>query len=204
MTQTSLTAETKKTEILSAAAELFDREGYHATTVEDIAAAVDLRKPSLYHYFKSKEEILVGIHQVVADVLIERIQLRIQDGVHPRDNLLEVVNDIIEATETHPGYMRVFLATHRMVNEEDLRAARARRDEYFQLVEGVIAAGVDSGVFKPVNTAVATLIIFGVCNSAEFRTMPPYGWEAHLPETGGRPRDIALMLWRFIGRGIEA
>jgi len=48
----------RRAEIVEIAARLFDRHGYHSTSMDDIAEAVGLRKPSLYHYFKSKDQIL--------------------------------------------------------------------------------------------------------------------------------------------------
>jgi AcrR family transcriptional regulator len=44
--------------ILSVAAELFTRQGYHGTSTRDIAAGVGVRQPSLFHHFASKAAIL--------------------------------------------------------------------------------------------------------------------------------------------------
>src|SRR5258706_10705022 len=44
--------------IVAAAAKVFQKKGYHAATVQDIADAVGILKGSLYHHFKSKEELL--------------------------------------------------------------------------------------------------------------------------------------------------
>ena len=45
-------------EIIAAAARVFQRKGYHAATVQDIADAVGILKGSLYHHFKSKDDLL--------------------------------------------------------------------------------------------------------------------------------------------------
>ena len=48
-------------EIIAAAARVFQRKGYHAATVQDIADAVGILKGSLYHHFKSKDDLLYFI-----------------------------------------------------------------------------------------------------------------------------------------------
>jgi AcrR family transcriptional regulator len=45
-------------EIIAAAARVFQRKGYHAATVQDIADAIGILKGSLYHHFKSKDDLL--------------------------------------------------------------------------------------------------------------------------------------------------
>src|SRR5436190_931007 len=53
--------EERRREIVDQAAALFDRRGYHGTSLEDVAASVGLRKASLYHYFRGKDDILAGV-----------------------------------------------------------------------------------------------------------------------------------------------
>ncbi|HEY7346585.1 MAG TPA: helix-turn-helix domain-containing protein [Gaiella sp.] len=54
----SVKATEKRRQLVSAAAELFDREGYRATNVGRIAEAVGIRKRTLYHYVASKDQLL--------------------------------------------------------------------------------------------------------------------------------------------------
>src|SRR5438552_16778543 len=67
-----LAASPKLREIVDSAAGLFDQEGYHRVSMEDIANAVGLRKPSLYHYVRSKDQILARIHHAFMDRVIQR------------------------------------------------------------------------------------------------------------------------------------
>ena len=56
-------------EILKSAAAAFRRLGYHGATVEQIAAALRMKKGNLYYYFRNKEEILFACHQYSLDRL---------------------------------------------------------------------------------------------------------------------------------------
>ncbi len=54
--------EVRREEIMKRAAQLFEKNGYSQTSVGDIAQDVGMSKPTIYHYFHSKEEILYTIH----------------------------------------------------------------------------------------------------------------------------------------------
>jgi AcrR family transcriptional regulator len=59
----------RRAAILEAALRLFDAKGYEGATIQDIAALADLTVPTLYRYFRSKSELLVGLHdRLVAEV----------------------------------------------------------------------------------------------------------------------------------------
>src|SRR5438876_12299390 len=61
----------KRQQIIERCANLFDSGGYHRATMQLLADEVGLGKPTLYHYFSSKTEILYAIHQQHIAVLID-------------------------------------------------------------------------------------------------------------------------------------
>src|SRR5229473_1997099 len=63
-----------RVEILKSAAKAFRRVGYHGATVEQIAAALHMKKGNLYYYFKNKEEILFACHQYSLDRLTQLLE----------------------------------------------------------------------------------------------------------------------------------
>jgi TetR/AcrR family transcriptional regulator, cholesterol catabolism regulator len=60
-------------EILRVAARLFQQQGYDATSMNDVAAALKLSKGGLYHHFESKDEILFHIMSHAMDITEERV-----------------------------------------------------------------------------------------------------------------------------------
>src|SRR6266699_2243209 len=60
-------------EILRTAARLFQQQGYDATSMNDVAAALKLSKGGLYHHFQSKDEILFHIMSHAMDITAERV-----------------------------------------------------------------------------------------------------------------------------------
>ncbi|WP_205751888.1 TetR/AcrR family transcriptional regulator [Cryptosporangium phraense] len=185
----------RRQEIITAAAELFDRSGYSQTTMDDIAKTIGIAKPTLYHYFRSKEEILSSIHEEFIDLLLEKEERRQRAGLPPEQMLLEVMVDILELMETHRGHLRVFFEHHRELPDAAQPDMRAKRDRYEEAVTRTIKAGVTSGVFRDLEPRLTALGLFGMCNWA-------YQWY----RAGGplQPREIAFQFWDIFVRGVAA
>ena len=63
----------RRAEIYRNAARIFHRKGYHATSINDIAAAVGLTKAGLYYYIKGKQDLLFAIMSFAMDQLDEQV-----------------------------------------------------------------------------------------------------------------------------------
>jgi TetR/AcrR family transcriptional regulator, cholesterol catabolism regulator len=189
-----MTAEERKQQIVTTAASLFDQAGYSITTMDDIAGAVGVAKPTLYHYFDSKDRILAAIHEEFIDLLISRHDERASAGLMPEQLLLEVMADILELMETHRGHVRVFFNHHRELPEEVQATMRAKRDDYERMVENLYVEGMAAGTFRKADAKLASLATFGMCNWA-------YQW--FRPGGPMRTREIAYQFWGFLVHGLE-
>lgn len=162
MTQSS--AEERRAQIVRAAAQLFERKGYHNTGMDDIAEAVGLRKPTLYHYVKSKAEIVVWIHNDVMYPLLQRLETNVAKGIDPREGLRQTVTDILEIMETKPGHLRVYFENHRELPDALQSEAVHQRDRYEGLVESLIEDGIKRGIFRKTRVRLTALALFGITN----------------------------------------
>ena len=61
----------KRQVVLRTAAQIFSRRGFHQTTLADIADELHIAKPTLYHYFKSKDEILLEVQQAAIQQMLD-------------------------------------------------------------------------------------------------------------------------------------
>jgi TetR/AcrR family transcriptional regulator, cholesterol catabolism regulator len=185
----------RRQEIVTAAADLFDKRGYANTTMDDIARIVGIAKPTLYHYFASKDQILSNIHEEFIDILIDKHQRRELVQLPAEQMLLEVMVDILELMQTHRGHVRVFFEHHRELPDDARREMRKKRDHYEAAVTEVVRRGVANGTFRGIDGHLAALGVFGMCNWA-------YQW--YRPSGPLKPREIAYQLWDMIMRGIGA
>lgn len=157
-------ADARRRQVVTTAAGLFDKAGYHTTNMAQVARAVGLGKPTLYHYFAGKDEILFWIHEEFIDLLIAKAESHRQAEPSASEELRLIMRDIIALMETHRGHVRVFFEHQRELGDEHQTTIRYKRDQYEAMVEGIVARGVREGDFHTTNERLATLAIFGVCN----------------------------------------
>jgi AcrR family transcriptional regulator len=188
-----MSATERRHQIISLAAGLFDEGGYSTTTMDDIAAEVGVAKPTLYHYFPSKDDILHAIHEEFIDLLISRHEARRGRGLRPEQLLLEAMADILELMETHRGHVRVFFEHHRELPAEARGPIRLKRDRYERIVEDLIREGIELGVLRQTDAHLAALATFGMCNWA-------YQW--YRSDGPLRSREIAYQFWNYLIYGL--
>jgi len=186
-------ADRRRAAIIALAAKLFDEHGYANVSMEQIALAAGLAKPSLYHYFRDKDEILRGIHETFIDILLERHEQRKQLDLSPALLVLGAMTDIYGLMETHRGHVRVFFEHHRELPDSVREEIRVKRDRYQQQIRESIERGIEDGQFREVDPEAATLAVFGICNWA-------YQWWR--PGSGADPALTAQKMWDLVMRGL--
>src|SRR5438128_32322 len=84
-----------RVDILKSAAAAFRKLGYHGATVEQIAAALHMKKGNLYYYFKNKEEILFACHQYSLDRLMQLLHEVQHSGLTADEKLRRLVDAFV-------------------------------------------------------------------------------------------------------------
>ncbi|WP_163582052.1 TetR/AcrR family transcriptional regulator [Gracilibacillus saliphilus] len=97
-----------KENIRNKAMKLFINQGYHATSISDIAKEAEISKGLLYNYFKGKEDLLATIVEERIIKLIEVMEAALALDT-PADQLRYVVNHAIDNVYTNPQVHRFFL-----------------------------------------------------------------------------------------------
>ncbi len=173
--------ERRRAEILHAALRAFREKGYHATTLDDIAEHVGVRKTALYHYFPDKESILYECHRESLCEL-RRLMTFATENAHSASERLalairEHVRVMIETLEGSPLAFEVtaLSASHQA---EVIKA----RDEYERGLRHMIDSGVVDGEFRQVDSKIAVFAILGAINWIA-RWYRPEG-EVKAPELG--------------------
>ena len=162
----------KRQQIIDRCANLFDSGGYHRATMQLLADEVGLGKPTLYHYFSSKTEILYAIHQQHIAWLIEGLDSEQRRNASPRDQLIHAAVDILEEIARHPGYVRAFFEHYGELEGAKRTEIRGRRQEYFEKVCAIIKSGVASGAFRKCDVELTAYGFLGMCSWA-YQWYPP-------------------------------
>jgi AcrR family transcriptional regulator len=155
----------RRSQVREVAAGLFDIYGYRETSMEAIAAAVGIKKASLYYYFKAKDELLVEMHEEMIDLILAQQEARLADrALSWKDQLLGIMTDLISLQETHPGYLRVFFEHFRELPAAVQGPVQVKRDKYGDMVVDVVRNGIDAGEFRETDARLTALCILGSCN----------------------------------------
>jgi len=158
--------ESRKDAIVRASAELFERVGYHGASMQMVADSVDLGKPTLYHYFRSKAEILHAIHDDLMSDLFACHATRVADGSTFEQLLLGICTDILRQIDEHPGYTRTFFEHYDELDDADKKEMRKRRQRYLEMVCDILESGIKAGDFVEHEPKLAALGFLGMCNWA--------------------------------------
>ena len=137
--------------ILLAASALFAQRGYFGTSTRDIADAVQVRQPSLFHHFEAKHEIFRTLVELDLGPSIDRIQARIaEDSTWAEKLHLAIACDVrevlIQPFDARGLYQDAVLGLDEFTDE------RAGITLFHELVEHVVTSGREDGefvVFEP-------------------------------------------------------
>jgi AcrR family transcriptional regulator len=123
--------------IVDAAIRLFDERGIDATTMEDIAEAVEVSRATVFNYFAYKEAILVEIGaRLVADIAGQAAG---RQPASVRDALYDLADGIAMVAERHPGVVPS-IAREMTHPDPDRRRYAAQRMQYPMLYEAMLDA----------------------------------------------------------------
>jgi AcrR family transcriptional regulator len=158
----STTASTR-VEILKAAAKAFRKLGYHGATVEEIAAALHMKKGNLYYYFRNKEEILYACHQYSLDRLMQLLDDVEQSGVNPDAKLRRLIVAFVHTIldELHGTALLLDLEA---LTPSHLKTVIARRDRFERGVRQVLEDGIAEGHFGVGDPKLLAFAVFGAVN----------------------------------------
>jgi TetR/AcrR family transcriptional regulator len=149
--------------ILSQAARLFAQRGYPATSMNEVADACGMSKPSLYHYFRDKYALLVSIaegHVVRLEALVDEIAER---RLAPQPRLRQLIGRFVEEYASAQHAHRVLTEDVRFLRPADrarILAAERRIVAAFARVTSALRPRLQqSGLATPV-----TMLLFGMIN----------------------------------------
>jgi TetR/AcrR family transcriptional regulator, cholesterol catabolism regulator len=127
-------------EILRAAARLFQQQGYDATSMNDVAAALKLSKGGLYHHFQSKDEILYNIMSHAMDITEQRVinAVRRIEGAEERlRTLIRLHIEVVLSEEDRE--ITVMLHENHPLPPALRRKINGRKKDYVHFVENLVA-----------------------------------------------------------------
>jgi AcrR family transcriptional regulator len=160
----------RRQELIRAAARLFHRKGFHATSTRDIATAVGMRSGSPFYHFRSKGELLYAVMDEGMRSAIERqrqaLQKAKQTMTDPRRELAVLIRNQFDVL-LGPGsdFIPVMLYESRGLNTRQRASLRQLQSDYEAAWTPVLEALHAAGLLRA-DVRLARLLIFGALNWA--------------------------------------
>jgi AcrR family transcriptional regulator len=156
----------RRREIDEVASGLFHANGYAATSVRDIAKALDIQGASLYAHVASKEDVLWSIVDRAATAFERAAAAAIADvtSADPVDRLAALVEAHVEVITADPERSSVFVTEWRHLSGDRRAAIAERRDAYERRFRATIGDGISVGAFRQTDPAIAATFILTALN----------------------------------------
>ena len=126
--------EAKRNAVLQAAAQLFNERGFHATSLDDIAARLNVTKPTLYYYVKNKDEILLQCVSKGLQMMLEGIDASRAAGGKAIDQLMTCMQVYARIVTQDFGMCLIRVGDEQLppASRKELRRLKSAIDQEFR------------------------------------------------------------------------
>jgi AcrR family transcriptional regulator len=154
-------SEIKRRKISDTAARLFATKPFHKVRLDDVAAAAQVGKGTLYIYFKSKEDLYVSL---VSDGFTHLVQqLANVAELPPQQALTEIIRQLVIFSFGHPNFFEMMRTVPQLTNHQSLLRMRK---ELSDLITKTLRRGIRQGIWSDPNPELTATIIPGMLRSA--------------------------------------
>jgi TetR/AcrR family transcriptional regulator, fatty acid metabolism regulator protein len=159
LAERAVAGEEKRRQLLDAAVRVFARKGFHASRVGDIAEEAGVAHGLLYHYFKSKDDVLEAVFHDNWSILLARIA-SVEETDEPAADQLRHIAAIVLRTWLHlPDVVRVVI--REFGRSPELAERIGDLAQPIDAISRVIERGVERGEFRKVDPRVAATVVYG-------------------------------------------
>jgi AcrR family transcriptional regulator len=161
--QRQASREAKRNAVLLAAVRMFNARGFHATSLDDVAASLGISKPTIYHYLGTKDQVLLecvtfGLHQLLEAAETARRQ--------PGTGLARLRAFLISYARVNmEDFGRCVIRTgDEMLSPESAERFRGLKREIDAALRSLIREAVADGSMAPVDDRIAAFTFAGALN----------------------------------------
>lgn len=173
----------RRHEIFHAAVHLFLKQGFHETSMRQIAKAAGIGKSTLYDYFPTKDDILVF---TVEDEIIEALEHAkgiASQSLKAEKKLRQIMRMQMGFLEENKQLLLKLSFESQRLKAESQERIQEKRHVYQDLVRGIIEEGIRNGEFRKINPLLAARTLLLLLTSVIYTTRPTGSPEAMLRDT---------------------
>jgi AcrR family transcriptional regulator len=134
--------------LMRVSVELFAERGYAQTSVQEIVDAAGVTKGALYHYFKSKDDLLFDIYDRMLSLQLEHLEEIVARGLSTEETLRLVCEDVLVTSIEWLREGIVFFRSQHMLSTERQTEVKRRRRRYNDEFEAILERGRLDGIVR--------------------------------------------------------
>lgn len=158
----------RREEIIKAASDLFSKKSYHDVTMDQIALEVGVAKGTIYLYFESKENLYLGILEHTFETIESILEREIAKKDPAPHKLKKMLRLIFQFYFENMDVLRILTRDETRLIREHYEFTEHWRKRRIKLYRKILDKGIKEGSFRPANTELMALIIFGLVGSVMF------------------------------------
>jgi len=152
----------KSQEIDSVIARLFAFKGYHSTSMREIAAELGMNQSSLYHYFKSKEEILFRLMNDAIDNVLAILKKICAADLPPEEKLKKVLGFYCRYYAGDQERLILLVNEMNSLDKKHRHILVDKQRQYVHIIKSILKELVAQDKLKKIHPSVAVFAFFGM------------------------------------------
>lgn len=185
----------KRNALIREAGRAFSRKGFHNTSMEDVARALNVTKPALYYYIKTKQDILYECHDYALDLAEQSRQIAFARSDRPLERIRLIFLNYIELLTGSFGSYAALAEPVSSLKPEYREKILARMRAFDGMCRELVEQAIADGSMAPCDPRLAIAFFMGAVNNIT-RWYSPSG-----PRSG---KEIAEAFAGFIMDGLRA
>lgn len=158
----------KKVKIFLAAARLFANQGYAGTSVREIVAMAGVTKPTLYYYFKNKDDLCIKLMDLAMETYATVLKESLKHPGNMRERLAALFASLYAILRANTDFLRfsywAFYAPQGAIPPYDLTVAN---DYLRETLEEILQGGVAAGELRAEKVESVILLLVGLMRNME-------------------------------------
>lgn len=139
---------TRRQELVNATVKLFVKNGFHKTTVREIAREFGMSMGALYDYIRTKEDILFLVCDHISKSVSDKLQNSLAGDDEPAEKLRDAIRDYFAIIDSIQDYTLLLYQETKSLNRSDRNYILSAEMELTKIFEDILAEGIRQKTFR--------------------------------------------------------
>jgi TetR/AcrR family transcriptional regulator, cholesterol catabolism regulator len=203
------TYQEKRKAIVAAAAQVFQKHGYEATSLAQIAEAAGTDRATLYYYASSKQDLFDEVIRQASEKNLEAVEAIVVSGASASAKLEEALTQLMESYNSDYPYLHVFMERYlQSLSSESGAAGHQTQDwaaRYYNAIRSILRQGQEDGEFDfELPLGIVTIGVIGTVNWIQATGLTGPQRRAALGDKALAPGMIGAGLGKILLQGLLA